>query len=90
MAGLLRPAQGHVAVGDDIRLFTDDPQFIQSAQITLIYVLVGTPITLAAALGVAMLLNRDIPFKGLITTLLLLPMMLSMAVVGHGPDHDHH
>ena len=30
----------------------------------------------------AMLLNRDIPFKGLITTLLLLPMMLSMAVVG--------
>jgi multiple sugar transport system permease protein len=32
--------------------------------------------------GVAMLLNRAIPFKGLITTLLLLPMMLSMAVVG--------
>ena len=32
--------------------------------------------------GVALLLNRDIPFKGLITTLLLLPMMLSMAVVG--------
>ena len=29
-----------------------------------------------------MLLNRAIPFKGLITTLLLLPMMLSMAVVG--------
>lgn len=43
-----------------IRLFTNDPQFIQSAQITLIYVLVGTPITLAAALMVAMLLNyRD-------------------------------
>ena len=32
--------------------------------------------------GLAMLLNRDIPLKGLITTLLLLPMMLSMAVVG--------
>jgi multiple sugar transport system permease protein len=32
--------------------------------------------------GTAMLLNREIPFKGLITTLLLLPMMLSMAVVG--------
>ena len=43
-----------------IRMFTADPQFVQSAQITLIYVLVGTPITLAAALGVAMLLNyRD-------------------------------
>ena len=43
-----------------IRLFTNDPQFIQSAQITLVYVLVGTPIMLAAALAVAMLLNyRD-------------------------------
>ncbi|MGO1236265.1 MAG: carbohydrate ABC transporter permease [Microbacterium gubbeenense] len=43
-----------------IRLFTDDPVFIQSAQITLFYVLVGTPIKLAAALAIAMLLNfRD-------------------------------
>ncbi|MGO1256947.1 carbohydrate ABC transporter permease, partial [Microbacterium gubbeenense] len=43
-----------------IRLFTDDPVFIQSAQITLFYVLVGTPIKLAAALALAMLLNvRD-------------------------------
>ncbi|MCM3696945.1 sugar ABC transporter permease [Microbacterium oleivorans] len=43
-----------------VRLFTNDPQFIQSAQITLVYVLVGTPITLLAALLVAMLLNfRD-------------------------------
>ncbi len=32
--------------------------------------------------GLAMLLNRPIPLKGLITTLLLLPMMLSPAVVG--------
>ena len=32
--------------------------------------------------GIALLLNRAIPFKGLITTLLLLPMMMSAAVVG--------
>ena len=32
--------------------------------------------------GVALLLNRKIPAKGLVTTLLLLPMMMSMAVVG--------
>ncbi|QKJ20586.1 carbohydrate ABC transporter permease [Microbacterium hominis] len=43
-----------------VRMFTNDPSFIQSAQITLVYVLVGTPITLLAALLVAMLLNyRD-------------------------------
>ena len=32
--------------------------------------------------GIALLLNRAFPFKGLITTLLLLPMMMSAAVVG--------
>ena len=49
-----------IGLDNYIRMFTDDPSFMQSAQITLIYVLIGTPITLAAALGVAMLLNyRD-------------------------------
>jgi len=49
-----------VGLNNYVRMFTDDPSFTQSAQITLIYVLVGTPLTLAAALGVAMLLNfRD-------------------------------
>ena len=32
--------------------------------------------------GLALLLNRPFPLKGLVTTLLLLPMMLSPAVVG--------
>ncbi|GAA1973768.1 carbohydrate ABC transporter permease [Microbacterium pumilum] len=49
-----------IGLDNYVRLFTDDPTFVQSAQITLVYVVVGTPITLAAALGVAMLLNyRD-------------------------------
>lgn len=49
-----------VGFGNYVRLFTNDPTFIQSAQITLFYVLVGTPITLSAALATALLLNyRD-------------------------------
>ena len=49
-----------IGLDNYIRMFTTDPAFIQSAQITLIYVLIGTPVMLAAALGVAMLLNfRD-------------------------------
>ncbi|WP_345436603.1 carbohydrate ABC transporter permease [Microbacterium gilvum] len=49
-----------IGLGNYIRLFTDDPQFIQSATITLVYVIVGTPVKLAAALAVALLLNyRD-------------------------------
>ncbi|WP_353809649.1 carbohydrate ABC transporter permease [Agromyces sp. SYSU T00194] len=43
-----------------VRMFTEDPVYVQSVTITLVYVLVGTPIKLAAALGIAMLLNyRD-------------------------------
>jgi multiple sugar transport system permease protein len=41
-------------------MFTEDPVYLQSVQITLVYVLIGTPIKLAAALAVAMMLNyRD-------------------------------
>lgn len=50
--------------------------------ITAKYVIISVVGQLVVGFGVAMLLNRDIPFKGLLTTLLLLPMMLSMAVVG--------
>ncbi|WP_049579427.1 carbohydrate ABC transporter permease [Streptomyces sp. SBT349] len=39
------------------RLF-DDPRFLDSVEVTAIYAVVGTPIKLAAALGVAMLLNN--------------------------------
>ncbi|HZU93903.1 MAG TPA: sugar ABC transporter permease [Microbacterium sp.] len=49
-----------IGLDNYIRMFTKDQNFIQSSEITLVYVFVGTPITLAAALGVAMLLNyRD-------------------------------
>jgi multiple sugar transport system permease protein len=50
--------------------------------VTAKYVLVSVGGQVLVGFGVAMLLNREIPFKGLITTLLLLPMMMSMVVVG--------
>ena len=46
-----------VGLDNFVRMFTEDPQYAQSVQITLVYVLVGTPVKLAAALAVAMLLN---------------------------------
>lgn len=49
-----------IGLDNFVRMFTNDPNYIQSVTITLIYVLIGTPIKLAAALGIAMLLNyRD-------------------------------
>lgn len=64
------------------RALLNDPFIWSNFAITAKYVIVSVSGQVVVGFGVAMLLNRDIPFKGLITTLLLLPMMLSMAVVG--------
>jgi multiple sugar transport system permease protein len=59
-----------------------DPFIWKNFTVTAKYVLVSVTGQVIVGFGLAMLLNRDIPLKGLITTLLMLPMMLSMAVVG--------
>ncbi|NGO49988.1 carbohydrate ABC transporter permease [Allomesorhizobium camelthorni] len=64
------------------RALLNDPFIWSNFAITAKYVIVSVAGQVLVGFGVAMLLNRAIPFKGLITTLLLLPMMLSMAVVG--------
>ncbi|RVC81706.1 sugar ABC transporter permease [Mesorhizobium sp. M4A.F.Ca.ET.022.05.2.1] len=50
--------------------------------ITAKYVIVSVAGQMIVGFGLALLLNRSFPMKGLITTLLLLPMMMSAAVVG--------
>ena len=50
--------------------------------ITAKYVLISVTGQVFVGFGLAMLLNRTFPFKGLVSTLLLLPMMLSPVVVG--------
>ncbi len=60
----------------------NDPYIWKNFSITAKYVLISVTGQVLVGFGLAMLLNRSIPAKGLITTLLLLPMMLSMAVVG--------
>ena len=54
----------------------------RSFSTTLWYVIVSVTGQFVVGFGLALLLNRKIPLKGLITTLLLLPMMLSPVVVG--------
>jgi len=67
---------------ENYRVLLNDPFIWNNFAITAKYVIVSVTGQVIVGFGVAMLLNREIPFKGLITTLLLLPMMLSMAVVG--------
>ncbi|MGD9912612.1 MAG: carbohydrate ABC transporter permease [Rhizobiaceae bacterium] len=67
---------------DNYRTLLNDPAIWNNFVVTAKYVIVSVVGQVVVGFGVAMLLNRAIPFKGLLTTLLLLPMMLSMAVVG--------
>ena len=59
-----------------------DPFIWSNFTITAKYVIVSVTGQVLVGFGLALLLNRSFPFKGLVTTLLMLPMMLSMAVVG--------
>jgi multiple sugar transport system permease protein len=59
-----------------------DPVIWRSFATTLWYVIVSVTGQFIVGFGMALLLNRPIPGKGFLTTLLLLPMMLSPVVVG--------
>ncbi len=60
----------------------NDPFIWSNFTITAKYVIVSVTGQVLVGFGLALLLNRAFPLKGLVTTLLMLPMMLSMAVVG--------
>ncbi len=63
-----------------VRMFTEDQQFLQSVQVTLVYVLVGTPIKLAAALGVALLLNAVSKGSGFFRSAFYAPSLIGASV----------
>jgi len=69
-----------VGLDNFVRMFTEDPNYIQSVQITLVYVLVGTPIKLAAALGVAMLLNYRSTGSGFFRSSFYAPSLIGASV----------
>jgi multiple sugar transport system permease protein len=66
----------------NFRDLLSDPNIWRNFTITAKYVVISVTGQVFVGFGLAMLLNRPIPLKGLITTLLLLPMMMSPAVVG--------
>jgi multiple sugar transport system permease protein len=59
-----------------------DQNFWETFVLTAKYVVYAVVGEVAIGFGIALLLNREIKGKGLITTLLLLPMMMSPAIVG--------
>ncbi|WP_062211424.1 carbohydrate ABC transporter permease [Streptomyces sp. NBRC 109706] len=75
------PIRGGSWIGLDnfSRLF-DDSRFLDSAQVTAIYAVVGTPIKLIAALGVAMLLNSKRRGQGTYRSLFYTPSLIGASV----------
>lgn len=62
------------------RMFTEDPSYWHAVQVTLTYALIAVPLKLAAALGVALLLNRERRGVGLFRSLFYLPSLLGGSV----------
>ena len=65
---------------DNFVRMASDQKFWGSVQITLVYVLVGTPIKLAAALGVAMLLNYRAKGSGFFRSAFYAPSLIGASV----------
>jgi multiple sugar transport system permease protein len=70
-----------------------DPDFVASLVLTLEYTAAVVAAELGAGLGIALLLNIDLPWIGLFRTLLIVPMMITPVVAAFcwklllDPDH---
>ncbi|MEV4411012.1 sugar ABC transporter permease [Catellatospora sp. NPDC049609] len=69
-----------IGLGNFTRLFTDDPVFLRSAKVTLEYVLIGTPVKLAAALAIALLLNAVTRGSGFFRSAFYAPSLIGASV----------
>lgn len=71
-----------VGLENYISLLTDDPEFLESVGVTLIFVGWDVAVTLFLALGAALLLKRQGRLTSLGRVLLVLPFVMSPAVIG--------
>jgi multiple sugar transport system permease protein len=72
--------QNWVGLDNYIRMFTDDPRFLDAASVTLRYVLISVPLQLAFALAVAVLLNQGLRGLSFYRSVYYLPSLLGSSV----------
>src|SRR5690606_28755865 len=63
-----------------IKLFTNDPKYLDAVRVPLVYVLVSVPLQLAFALAVAMVLNRGLRGLSLYRYVYYLPSLIGASV----------
>jgi multiple sugar transport system permease protein len=66
---------------DNYRRMLADPLFWRSLQVTLVYVVALVPLLYVVGLGLALLVQNDSRFNGVIRTLLFMPQTVSLVVV---------
>lgn len=65
-----------------VNLLTDDPDFFEAIRVTGIFIAADVLLTVAVALGAALLLHRAGRLNSLARTLLILPFVMSPALIG--------
>jgi multiple sugar transport system permease protein len=70
-----------IGIQNYVEMFTKDTDFWPSLRLTLLYAALNVPLGIAGALGVALLLNRDVKAIGLWRTIYYLPAVLPAAAV---------
>lgn len=84
---------GRFAGLDNYQDLLTDPEFINSLTLTLFYTAGAVAAELLIGMGIALLLNIDLPWIGLFRTLLVVPMMITPVVAAFcwklllDPDH---
>lgn len=69
-----------IGLDNYVRMFTDDPRFIASVKVTLIYVVVSVPLQLAFALFLAMVLDKGLRGLSFYRSVYYLPSLLGSSV----------
>ena len=75
---LIQPGEW-IGIDNYVRMFSD-ARLLNSLRVTFIYVLVGTPIQLVCALGVAILLDKGLKGVGFYRSVFYLPSLLGASV----------
>ncbi|WFR67088.1 sugar ABC transporter permease [Curtobacterium flaccumfaciens] len=76
----LTPAKW-IGFGNYVEMFTDDPKFWPSIEVTLLWVVVSVPVTIAAGLALAVLVDRGLKGVKIFRTVFYLPVVLPAVAV---------
>lgn len=77
----LKGFEGFVGLQHYIKIFTDDPQFLNSLKVTLVYAITKVPIQIALALGLAVFAAQKKRGMGAMRAIIFIPVVTSFIVV---------